>query len=53
MSHSKYLEGAALMKREKTTWSPKAKLILAFVLGFLVLSPAILGIYWEMLLPKW
>jgi hypothetical protein len=51
MSHSKYLEGTAWMKGEKTQWSPKAKLILAFVLGLLVLSPAILGIYWELLLP--
>ncbi len=52
MTHDKYyLEGAAWMKREKTEWSPKAKLILAFVLGLLALSPAILGIYWELLLP--
>lgn len=34
------------MKREKTEWFPKEKRILAFVFGFLVLSPAILGIYW-------
>ena len=52
MSHSNYLEDAVWVKGEKTEWSPKAKLILAFVLGFLVLSPAILGIYWELLLPK-
>ena len=52
MSYSKYLENAAWMKKEKTAWSPKAKLILAFIIGFLALSPAILGIYWELLLPK-
>ena len=52
MSHSNYLEGAVWVKGEKTEWSPKAKLILAFIVGFLVLSPAILGIYWEWLLPK-
>ena len=52
MSHSKYLEGAVWEKGEKTQWSPKAKLILAFIIGFLALSPAILGIYWELLLPK-
>lgn len=52
MAHSKYLEGAEWVKKEKTQWSPTVKLILAFVLGFLVLSPAILGIYWELLLPK-
>jgi hypothetical protein len=52
MDHSKSLQGTAWMKREKTEWTPKAKLILAFALGFLALSPAILGIYWEWLLPK-
>jgi len=52
MSYSKYLEDAVWMKGEKTQWSPTVKLILAFVLGFLALSPAILGIYWELFLPK-
>jgi len=52
MSHRKYLEGAAWMKREKTKWFLKPRLIMAFVLGFLVLLPAILGIYWEMFSPK-
>jgi hypothetical protein len=52
MSHSKSLEGAAWMKGEKTEWSPTVKLILAFILGLLALSPAILGIYWEWLLPR-
>ena len=52
MSHSKSLEGAAWMKREKTKWSPTAKLILAFILGLLLLSPAILGIHWELILPR-
>jgi len=40
------------MKREKTEWFSKEKRILAFGFGFLVLPPAILGIHWEMLLPK-
>ena len=52
MSRSKYLEGTAWVKGERAKWSPTVKLILAFVLGFLALSPAILGIYWEFLLPK-
>ena len=52
MSHSNYLEDAAWIKREKTEWSPTAKLILAFVLVLLALSPAILGIHWELLLRK-
>jgi len=41
---------------EQKEWSPTVKIILpvilAVILGFLVLSPAILGIYWETLLPK-
>jgi hypothetical protein len=50
MSRSDYLEGA--VKGEKTDWSPTAKLIFAFIIGLLLLSPAILGIFWEVLLPK-
>jgi hypothetical protein len=49
-SHSEYFEGA-WVKGEKKQWSPSVKLILAFILGLLVLSPAILGIHWELLLP--
>ncbi len=52
MSHSEYLEGTVWVKREQTEWSPTVKMILAFILGLLALSPAILGIHWEMLLPK-
>ena len=51
MSTREYVEGIAWVKKEKQGWSPRVKLILAFVIGFLALSPAILGIYWEMLLP--
>jgi hypothetical protein len=50
MSHSEYLEGTAWVQGEQREWSPTVKLILAFILGFLALSPAILGIYWELLL---
>ena len=52
MSRNDYLEGAFLVKREKTGWSPTAKLIFAFIIGLLLLSPAIIGIYWEMVLPR-
>ena len=52
MSRSEYLEGTAWVQGEQTEWSPTVKLILAFILGFLALSPAILGIHWEMLLAK-
>ena len=52
MSHSEYFEGSAWVKGEKKQWSPTVKLILAFILGLLVLSPAILGIHWELLLPR-
>jgi len=51
MAPTEYLEGTAWLKGEKTRWSPTVKLVLAFILGVLVLSPAILGIYWELLLP--
>lgn len=51
MSHQEYVERIALFKREKKGWSPTVKMVLAFVLGFLALSPAILGIHWERLLP--
>jgi hypothetical protein len=51
MSQSGYLESAVWVAEEKKQWSPKVKLILAFIIGLLALSPAILGIYWELLLP--
>ncbi|MFA5109841.1 MAG: hypothetical protein WC443_00395 [Desulfobaccales bacterium] len=51
MTRIEYLEGPAVVQGERRGWSPSAKLILAFILGLLVLSPAILGIYWELLLP--
>ncbi len=51
MEHSEYVDTTAWVKGEQQGWSPTAKLILAFVLGLLALSPAILGIYWELLLP--
>jgi len=50
MSRSEYLEGTAWVQGEQTEWSPTVKLILAFILGLLALSPAILGIHWERLL---
>ena len=50
MSRSEYLEGTAWVQGEQREWSPTVKLILAFILGILALSPAILGIYWELLL---
>jgi len=52
MSRSEYLENISLVERERKEWSPTAKLVLAFVIGFLLLSPAILGLYWELLLPN-
>jgi hypothetical protein len=52
MSHSNYVETTAWVKEEKKHWSPTAKILLAFILGVLALSPAILGIYWELLLPR-
>ena len=51
MTRSEYLETTAWVKGEKKHWSPTVKIILAFILGLLALSPAILGIYWQQLLP--
>ena len=51
MTRSEYLETTAWVKGEKKHWSPTVKIILAFILGLLALSPAILGIYWQHLLP--
>ncbi len=51
MPRIEYLESTVGVRKEKTGWSPAVKLVLAFILGLLLLSPAILGIYWEMLLP--
>ena len=52
MSSTEYLESMVMVKGEKRKWSPTAKLILAFIVGILALSPAILGIYWEIILPQ-
>jgi hypothetical protein len=52
MSRSESLETTAWVKGEKKRWSPTVKIILAFILGLLVLSPAILGLYWQLLLPR-
>jgi hypothetical protein len=51
MSRSDSLETSAWVKGEKKHWSPTVKMILAFVLGLLALSPAILGLHWQHLLP--
>lgn len=47
---SEYIDRPAWVRREKTEWSPTVKTILGFILGLLVLSPAILGVYWEVFL---
>jgi len=52
MSIREQVEGIVLVREEKHGWPPWLKLILAFIIGLLVLSPAILGIYWELLLPR-
>lgn len=52
MSRIAYLEGTAQVKGETKLWSPTIKMVLAFILGLIALSPATLGIYWELLLPK-
>ena len=47
----RYLETTAWVKGERKQWSPMVKTILAFILTVLALSPAILGIHWQHLLP--
>lgn len=51
MSHIDYLDTPSVMQGERTPWSPTVTLVMAFIIGLLLLSPAILGIYWELLLP--
>lgn len=46
------LELTELFIPEKTQVYSTAKLILAFIIGFLVCLPATLGLYWEFFLPK-
>jgi hypothetical protein len=52
MNWAEYLESTSLVKEEKKGWSPTVKLILAFIVALMALTPAILGLYWELLLPK-
>lgn len=52
MSQIESIEKPLWVKGERTEWSPTVKMIFGFVLSLLVLSPAILGLYWEVLLPK-
>lgn len=51
MSRTEYVEGAVWVKGEKKDFSPRLKLILAFILGLLAMSPALLGLYWQLYLP--
>ncbi len=51
MPRSEYFDAIPLVERERQEWSPTVKLVLAFVIGLLLLSPAILGLHWEALLP--
>ena len=51
MSRIHYAERLPWVKGERKEWSPVVKVILGIIFSALVLSPAILGIYWELLLP--
>jgi hypothetical protein len=51
MSVREHVEGIIWIAEGRQGWSPKTKIVLAFIIGFLVLSPAILGIHWEAILP--
>ena len=52
MSRTGYMEDVAWVQGDRRQWSPTVKLILAFILGILALSPATLGLYWSMFLPQ-
>jgi hypothetical protein len=52
MTRTDYLDSLPLVERERQEWPPAVMLVLAFIIGLLLLSPAILGIYWELLLPN-
>ena len=52
MSVNQYVESCAWVQEEREERPSPVKLIIAFVIGLLALSPAILGIYWEWILPK-
>jgi len=52
MNWAEYLEGMSWAEGDKKRWSPTVKLILAFIVALMALTPAILGLYWELLLPK-
>jgi hypothetical protein len=51
MSSIGYLKRQAWVKGEQKGWSSTVRMILGFILSSLVLSPAIVGLYWEMVLP--
>jgi hypothetical protein len=52
MSTREQVERIGWVQENKQGLPPGIKLLLAFLIGLAVLSPAILGLYWELILPK-
>lgn len=52
MSHVRYMDRPVRLEGERLQGSPTVKIILGIILSLLILSPAILGLYWELLLPR-
>lgn len=52
MSSPGCLDAPVSVPAQRPAWPPAVKLFLAFVAALALLSPAILGLYWEILLPK-
>jgi hypothetical protein len=52
MSRTGYLDTPAYAPAKRTALPPTVKLLLAFVVGLALLSPAVLGIYWEIFLSR-
>jgi hypothetical protein len=51
MSVREQVERIVWVQERKQGLPPSLKLLVAFVIGLAVLSPAILGLYWELILP--
>jgi hypothetical protein len=52
MSRPGYLDPPVVVPAKRAAWPPGAKLLLAFVAALALLSPAVLGLYWEIFLPR-
>ena len=52
MSCPGYLDPPVVLPAKKTALPPALKMLAAFLVGLALLSPAVLGLYWEIFLPR-